>query len=305
VIIAFVATAGITLVLSVVALLIDAFCGLSYTDKGSKRIKTQKKQINWRKIVERLVLSLSDQQLVTGTAILCVGLYCIPASRGHISFYHFTLVTDLAWFSSNTHQLAVMVLRNYFEKYYVLKIWRGLSMLVMGLLLAICTGLTSVEPPNGVYNCPAECVIHDFSFSSLSGRPLGFMIVNLLFLLWGYSVALGPLFRWSTWLANRLKCLILWPCLCHETCVRFIGNLLWTKPFKMAFSMAFFALGLYELLADRRKGQGLLAADQSEDQMSFGQIVPLALLVLPILSGLETYYGTSYETLSLPFGRSV
>ena len=36
----------------------------------------------------------------------------------------------------------------------------------------------------------------------------------------------------------------------------------------------------------------LLAIDQSEDEMTFGQIIPLALLSLPILSALEVYCGT-------------
>jgi hypothetical protein len=47
------------------------------------------------------------------------------------------------------------------------------------------------------------------------------------------------------------------------------------------FSAAFFGLGLYELLEDRRQGQAL----------TFGQIVPLALLSLPFLSALEASCG--------------
>jgi len=239
------------------------------------------KRLNWRRVIERLVLGLSDQQLVTGIAILSVGVYRIPASRGHISFYHFTLVTDLAWFSSNTHQIAVIVLRKYFEYYRNLGFWRGLCMLVMGLFLAVCTGLTAIVPQAGYYNCPAECIIHDFSFlGSINGRPLALMIVNLLFLVWGYSVALGPLFIWSQRVRKRITQL---------------ADSSLVIMFNIIFGAAFFGLGLYELLEDRYQGQVLLAIDQSEDEMTFGQIVPLALLSLPILSALEVYCGRLFS----------
>lgn len=65
--------------------------------------------------------------------------------------------------------------------------------------------------------------------------------------------------------------------------------------FNIIFGAAFFGLGLYELLEDRYQGQVLLAIDQSEDEMTFGQIVPLALLSLPILSALEVYCGRLFS----------
>lgn len=96
VLIAFVATAGLTLLLSAFALIIDVL-GRRNDRNGTDGIfaDTSKRQF-WRKIVERVVLGLSDQQLVTGTAILSVGLYRVPPSHGHISFYHFSILADLA-----------------------------------------------------------------------------------------------------------------------------------------------------------------------------------------------------------------
>jgi len=264
-------------------MLIDIIHGPRTTNlvESGGTIAHMPKRLNWRRVIERLVLGLSDQQLVTGIAILSVGVYRIPASRGHISFYHFTLVTDLAWFSSNTHQIAVIVLRKYFEYYRNLGFWRGLCMLVMGLFLAVCTGLTAIVPQAGYYNCPAECIIHDFSFlGSINGRPLALMIVNLLFLVWGYSVALGPLFIWSQRVRKRITQL---------------ADSSLVIMFNIIFGAAFFGLGLYELLEDRYQGQVLLAIDQSEDEMTFGQIVPLALLSLPILSALEVYCGRLFS----------
>ena len=54
---------------------------------------------------------MSDTQLVSGIAML------ISASKklrdGSISVYHFNIVTDLAWFSSNTHILTLLVIRSF------------------------------------------------------------------------------------------------------------------------------------------------------------------------------------------------
>ena len=310
VLISFVATAGLTLLLSVFALSIDAL-GRRSDRNGTDSIFADKlKRQFWRKIVERVVLGLSDQQLVTGTAILSVGLYRVPPSRGHISFYHFSLLTDLAWFSSNTHQLAVMVLREYFRDHPALRIWRGLGMLVMGLLLLVVAGFTSVVPQTDSYTCPAQCVIENFNYSgSLRGRPLAFMLINIIFLIWGYSIALIPLFDvtrdlwkhvkdWSTqrpYGARRPG----------EDFRRFAGVMIYffgSERFKIVFSTFFFGLGLYELFADRAYGEQQLAADQSEDEMSFGQILPLALMALPILSAFEIYYGTFYRSIALYLG---
>lgn len=47
----------------------------------------------------QFILTLSDQQLVTGLAILIAGV----SDPTHLSKYEFTVVMALAWFSSTTH----------------------------------------------------------------------------------------------------------------------------------------------------------------------------------------------------------
>lgn len=55
-----------------------------------------------------LVNTLSDLQLVTGMAILVAGMKQL--FEGTISTYHFMIVTDLAWFCSNTHLFSLLVI---------------------------------------------------------------------------------------------------------------------------------------------------------------------------------------------------
>ena len=84
----------------------------------------------WSKVMERLVLGFSDQQLVTGTAMLLVAFIRVPLSHGRISVYHFTIITDLAWYSANTHVLTLFVLKEYFRApdHKALRFWRMLGM---------------------------------------------------------------------------------------------------------------------------------------------------------------------------------
>jgi hypothetical protein len=66
----------------------------------------------WVRILESLVLNLSDQLLATSFAILVTAFirHC------QISNYHLNIVCDLAWFSTITHLLSVGVLRVYFRR---------------------------------------------------------------------------------------------------------------------------------------------------------------------------------------------
>jgi hypothetical protein len=73
------------------------------------QLEPTSKQKERTKIIIGFVTVLSDQQLVTGVAILIAGL----ASRCHISFFEFNIVTFLAYFAAFSHQLSLGVLQSH------------------------------------------------------------------------------------------------------------------------------------------------------------------------------------------------
>jgi len=73
-----------------------------------------------RSVLEKFVLSLSDQQLVTGIAILSAGWIRHTQEK----LYHFAMILDLAWMSSNTHLLTLTVLHDYFVQHHDIRYWR-------------------------------------------------------------------------------------------------------------------------------------------------------------------------------------
>lgn len=91
-----------------------------------------------REALQKFILTLSNQQLVVGIAILlaCFVNWC------KTSVYELTMVVSLAWFSSSTHLATLDVLRIYFQRNHVVRNWRMigivvlLQLLIAGLLLA-------------------------------------------------------------------------------------------------------------------------------------------------------------------------
>ena len=100
----------------------------------------------------RFVLALSDQQLVTGLAIL-TGAY---ANWCTISNYEFQVVVSLAWFSSTTHLATLDVLQDYFRDHTVVRNWRVFGMLVL-LVLLIFGNITSMLSIGWPINQPLAC----------------------------------------------------------------------------------------------------------------------------------------------------
>ena len=63
--------------------------------------------------IERLILMYSDQQIVTGLAILVAGYAQLRC--GSIDAYHWQIMIFTAWFSSLTHLATLSALRSYFR----------------------------------------------------------------------------------------------------------------------------------------------------------------------------------------------
>jgi hypothetical protein len=154
-------------------------------DLDSKRKRMEMKT----KTLERFILALSDQQLVTGLAVLIAGLVkCCT-----LSYWEFLIVVSLAWFSSTTHLSTLVVLRNYFHNHKTVRNWRVAGMLFMLVLLFFSILVQVALPPNYEISAPMECVFMNMA-SGLALDP-GYMVpVILVFLFFAYANQLVKLF---------------------------------------------------------------------------------------------------------------
>lgn len=109
---------------------------LNTTDRVLFRTNSRRVNSRWHETLNKAVLIFSDQQIVTGIAILVAGFAGLRRSSG-ISVYHYQIVIYLAWMSSNVHLTTLTVLRSYLQERKALRTWRISGMLMLfGLLLA-------------------------------------------------------------------------------------------------------------------------------------------------------------------------
>jgi hypothetical protein len=162
--IAFVASAYLTLIMVIIYYLLDRQKTDSPVDqavvKGAATIwkflfnQDQKPSEQWIDAIEDAILTFSDQQLVTGIGMLVSGYTQLHCS---LSLYHWQIVVYLAWFSSLTHLTTLTALRNFFRDQRTLAYWRVFFIGCLIVLLAtslIPTGYIST--PSGQWAEPTS-----------------------------------------------------------------------------------------------------------------------------------------------------
>ena len=174
--------------------------------------------------LRRAVLMYSDQQLVTGIAVLVGGFSQL---RYGLDAYHWQILVYLVWFSSVTHLTTLTVLRQYFRDNPAIRSWRAVFMLVTVIMLGVAlvptgnsTWLPYLQP---AANIPVLCYFKPdaprYSVAQGAREPLSGMIVSVLVLFFGYltrmvklsskAAALSkywlrtvPGMTWKRWLAS-------------------------------------------------------------------------------------------------------
>ncbi len=112
----------------------------------------------WAKAIEAAVLTFSDQQVITGIAILISGYSQL---RSGLAIYYWQLTVDLACFSSITHLTTLTCLRYYFQERQGLKILRLICMAVTaGMLSCAVISTGYLGGPNFSFDYPAWCLFH-------------------------------------------------------------------------------------------------------------------------------------------------
>ncbi|KAI9728736.1 MAG: hypothetical protein M1828_002842 [Chrysothrix sp. TS-e1954] len=142
VIVSFLASAGFVLLAALIAyrtgLIHESL--LNIADREAYHARSTGSE-RWRGAMEKFVLVFSDQQVITGLAMLIAGF----AQFQTIDVYHWQVVVYLAWMSSNTHLTTLTVLRSYLQQRHTLKTWRITGMSVMVILLIVAFVPTSSQ----------------------------------------------------------------------------------------------------------------------------------------------------------------
>lgn len=264
-----------------------------------------------------MIMAISDQQIITGIALLGAAVRNLP--KRSITVYHFDIIMDMAWFSSNTHLLALCVTRSFLETTIPSSVLsrtrshgglprnvRIMAMLVLAGLLLYCSSVSGYELWDDHVNCPALCITR----GKRAGAPYRQMVVTFVFVLQSYTVQIGRVtpsvkrffhnhvYPWvkerdekaREGLEKKVKVVR-----SGYMALRAVGWAFWvffTSDFEFMLEMvAWYTIGLYWALNDRKDGHKHMEAAEiwKENHIGFGQLVPLLLILLATLAGMEGY----------------
>lgn len=112
---------------------------LQPVDKYVFNIRPKANNERWASALRDSVLAFSDQQTVTGIAILIAGAVALNSTNNdaYMDVYHYQIVTYLAWMSSNVHLSCLSFVGDSFHQNKAASVFRITGMIVLFVLLCI------------------------------------------------------------------------------------------------------------------------------------------------------------------------
>lgn len=154
---------------------------------------TEKRQKLWLPVAQRISLSLSNQQLLTGLASLFAGLLQIRS----LSFYHFEMLTRLASISSVVHLIMLSMTRKYYwqKERRVSRIWQISLMVVMFAEIAACVIIRGLTDSSRSWEFPLPCLAAENLIGFPSGKKAFWMASELFLICYQYIFGILGLFQ--------------------------------------------------------------------------------------------------------------
>lgn len=272
-----------------------------------------------QKALERFILGLSDQQLVTGIAILVTGY----AQTCTIDGYHFMILVAMAWFSSTTHLSTLVVLRDTFRACPTMRLIRVIGMVWVCGMLMLGEIIVFIILD---YYMVVKCAFAAASLQDTDASCWQAAIMVSLYLIIAYSNKITELYRdipggsvvqlaFEHMMASKRSPLprlddtenelskiyqesesafgrqlrvlgTTFDFFFMELQDSFLWQIIW-----IVFGNFYGALQLITI----RFVPPVPTVTGNDDQMVFGQLVPLLLLALPLMAAIEAYFGMDIE----------
>ena len=137
------------------------------------------------------ILTLRDQQLMTGLAVLVSAV----ANQKRLSGFDFIFLFSLARFSSTTHLATLDALRTYLRQSKAACFIRVTAMLSILCLLVYATIIEALIVDDEQFLLPVQCTL-EHAWSSLSPRTLVFLQLGcvLFFLIYSYAIRIQDVY---------------------------------------------------------------------------------------------------------------
>jgi hypothetical protein len=158
-------------------------------------------------LMQHAILVLSDQQIVTGVAIMAAGF--VGLRSGETNVYHYQIVLYLAWLASSVHLSALTFLRPFLESHPAVRAWRLVGMVVLFLMLIVGLvptvsydwGLINISDPDDAtieindksgWGIPARCFwARTYGDGVNDDAPIGYVLLVVSYV-WKITDMFGP-----------------------------------------------------------------------------------------------------------------
>ena len=269
--------------------------------------------------MEKVILLLSDYQLLFGIAILVAGYW----KHCSISVYHFSLIIDLAWFS-NTHMTSLSVMKCYLQEHRSLRTWRVCIMIIMLIMMLVAIFLASSTPWDLSLSCPAQCVFKE------AGTNMRYTYAYIIVLTQHYATSIWRVYdtpRFDkyflvyprdlarrTLITRKRQCSSLdgrtrprfdkydflislrqWVIITLIYFYLSIGALAGSMTVSLYYDIVWFSIGLVSIKCNRSIPPSDMIGN--ENQLNFGQIVTILMLASILLTFKEVYEGIIFTFL--------
>ena len=255
------------------------------------RIPSTRKQF-WTAVLDRFILGLSDQQLVTGFSILIIGFVKIR----HLSIYHFHLIISLAMFSCSAHLASVLSLRRYFQSRPMMAKLRFFVMITFAFALMVALLMAGgpffypmIDP-----RCPTICSIqNDYWANGAAIHKVSGIIlcIVLMFCYWTALSHMLPNVILTKWMFTKPLEFLERMLRIYQFHERFmhrrphIPTILLSQGAQLVWWVISFVLSVTQRFPRSNPVRG------SENAWGFGQLLALFLITLPLLSAMEIFFG--------------
>lgn len=152
-----------------------------------KKIRMPFKKPWTLKDVEPAILMVSDQQLITGIAMLTVGFiqHCT------ITQYHSYIIFLLGFISFQVYDAALLALNGYVTKRPSMKIWRAVMMTILFVMLILNTFIVDNDDFYYYPGSATQCIWNNFVGSAHYQDTWLDLALSLIILIWGYLGDIG------------------------------------------------------------------------------------------------------------------
>ncbi|APA07491.1 predicted protein [Sclerotinia sclerotiorum 1980 UF-70] len=253
-----------------------------------------------------LILSLADQQLVIGLAVMIAGLYNFDT----ISTYHYNIIVYLAWFPSFTHAVALVSLGGHFSQNHILGGLRFCGYIGNFLLFIVAqsrarsfgntSGLFRSFNSEKINGEAAACLAKCATAVPYTGyeHPLRIAMITLLFFQ-AFLKCIPQCTRNGFSLSLYGSCLKIFRITSRERLCLWLAFvfqgfivLFWPLPILVIVLTMIFGINHALIMRDGSQYPGLEITEDfitQQNAWKFGQFVACILLILPMISALEGY----------------